>query len=163
MRELEHVQAIYDLAMSHIPTEDVPNVIFVDGMGRWHPRQAGLATAFGVTREIITIGIGKDYQPIRPDCGKIFPLNELGYLKIDNTLPDEDRPPTSGELQAAWHFRASQKAFKQVAREKLVERGDFLGIPLYRGEPLVGAVSTIGWVPYGAYTTDRRYRTACTT
>ena len=69
MRELEHVLAIYDHAIASVSSEDQPDVIFVDGFGRWHERQAGLATALGVERGIVTIGIGKEYQPLRPDLG----------------------------------------------------------------------------------------------
>ena len=67
MRELDHVLMIYDHTISQIPDEDQPQIIFVDGFGRWHERQAGLATALGVERNVPTIGIGKEYQPLRPD------------------------------------------------------------------------------------------------
>lgn len=69
MRELEHVEGIYDEAVEVLPDIDKPDVVFVDGFGRWHERQAGLATAFGVERGLVTIGIGKEYQPLRPDLG----------------------------------------------------------------------------------------------
>ena len=73
IRELDHVLAIYDKALQSIPLSDAPDVVFVDGFGRWHERQAGLATAFGVARGVPTIGVGKDYQPLRPDLGVPLP------------------------------------------------------------------------------------------
>jgi deoxyinosine 3'endonuclease (endonuclease V) len=77
MRELEHVLRIYDHALDSISDEDTPDVVFVDGFGRWHERQAGLATALGVARGIVTIGIGKEYQPLRPDLGMSITLQGI--------------------------------------------------------------------------------------
>ena len=39
------------------------------------------------------------------------------------------------------HFRGNQKLFRDRARPLLGSRGDFLGIPLSRDGPIVGAVS----------------------
>lgn len=36
-----------------------PDVVFVDGNGRLHPRLAGIATCFGVLADVPTLGIGK--------------------------------------------------------------------------------------------------------
>ena len=38
------------------------------------------------------------------------------------------------------HFRHAQKPFRDTAKRILQARGDFTGIPLYQGGPLVGAV-----------------------
>jgi deoxyinosine 3'endonuclease (endonuclease V) len=69
MRELSPCKEIYYKAISALPPEEHPQVIFVDGHGRWHEREAGLATALGVSVGIPTIGIGKAYHPLRPDLG----------------------------------------------------------------------------------------------
>ena len=87
MRELEHVLAIYDRAIASLNPEDRPDVVFVDGFGRWHERQAGLATALGVERGIITIGIGKEYQPLRPDLGMFDPVIERLPLTSSRCRP----------------------------------------------------------------------------
>jgi hypothetical protein len=39
------------------------------------------------------------------------------------------------------HFRTKQKMFRDVCRGCLKTRGQFLGVPLHRNGPLVGAVS----------------------
>jgi deoxyribonuclease V len=39
--------------------EDVPDIVLVDGSGRIHPRQAGLATHVGVALGIPTVGVAK--------------------------------------------------------------------------------------------------------
>ena len=70
MRELEHMCTIYDRAQSTIPTEEMPQVVFIDGFGRWHERQAGLATAFGVEKNVPTIGVGKEFPALRSDLGE---------------------------------------------------------------------------------------------
>ena len=79
MRELQHLCNIWDKATASLPSQDMPQVVFVDGFGRWHERQAGLATAFGVERGIPTIGIGKEYQVLRPDLGtpELLPFMKL--------------------------------------------------------------------------------------
>ncbi|SCV67569.1 BQ2448_5180 [Microbotryum intermedium] len=41
-----------------------PQVVFVDGNGRLHPRQAGSAVSVGVLSGLPVIGIAKDYHPI---------------------------------------------------------------------------------------------------
>ena len=62
MRELDPVLAIYDLAAAALAPWEMPQVVFVDGYGRWHLREAGLATALGVERGIATVGVGKKYN-----------------------------------------------------------------------------------------------------
>jgi deoxyribonuclease V len=68
-KELPPTLEIYDAALNTLPEAELPQVIFIDGHGQWHERQAGLATSFGVERDIPTIGIGKNYVPLRPDLG----------------------------------------------------------------------------------------------
>lgn len=72
MRELQPLLEIYDEALRNIPQEEKPDLVMIDGFGRWHERGAGLATAFGVERGVSTIGIGKEYCVLRPDLGESF-------------------------------------------------------------------------------------------
>lgn len=90
----------------------VPQVILVDGNGRLHERQAGLAVAVGILANVPTVGIAKEYYPI--------PAPSFG--------PAAD-------------FRSSQKSFKEKSRELLTKRGDFLAIPDPTGSVAVGTVS----------------------
>ncbi|SCZ93741.1 BZ3500_MvSof-1268-A1-R1_Chr6-3g08855 [Microbotryum saponariae] len=41
-----------------------PQVVFVDGNGRLHPRQAGSAVSVGVLSGVPVIGVAKEYHPI---------------------------------------------------------------------------------------------------
>ena len=70
MRELAPVLEVYDGAMASLPMDERPQVVFVDGHGRWHGREAGLATAFGVERDVPTIGIAKEYHALRHDISE---------------------------------------------------------------------------------------------
>jgi deoxyinosine 3'endonuclease (endonuclease V) len=65
MRELGPCVEVYDQVLA-LPKGEQPQVIFIDGHGRWHERQAGLGTALGVKLGVPTIGIGKAYHPLRP-------------------------------------------------------------------------------------------------
>jgi deoxyribonuclease V len=44
---------------SLLALENTPDVVLVDGSGRIHPRQAGLATHIGVALDIPTVGVAK--------------------------------------------------------------------------------------------------------
>ncbi|KAK1925085.1 endonuclease V-domain-containing protein [Papiliotrema laurentii] len=129
MRELEHVEGIYDEAVEVLPDIDKPDVVFVDGFGRWHERQAGLATAFGVERGLVTIGIGKEYQPLRPDLAQF----------VCDDMWEAPMPPWPHHERERENFRTKQKLFRHYAQQALQSRGDWLGVPLYRHGPLVGA------------------------
>jgi hypothetical protein len=144
MRELEHVLAIYDKALQSIPASSAPEVVFVDGFGRWHERQAGLATAFGVARGVPTIGVGKDYQPLRPDLGLPSASSAQVKLMVADFVGHNPTPALMPPWPESTHFRSKQKTFRNVCRERLDTWGQFLGVPLYRGGPLVGAVSDGG-------------------
>jgi deoxyribonuclease V len=45
--------------------ETTPDIVLIDGSGRIHPRQAGLATHIGVTLNLPTVGVAKSLL-----CGK---------------------------------------------------------------------------------------------
>lgn len=89
-----------------------PQVFLVDGNGRLHERQAGLAVSLGVLANVPTVGIAKEYYPISA--------------------------PSFGP---AADFRSSQKSFKEKSRQLVVKRGDFLPILDPFGTVALGAVS----------------------
>ena len=49
--------------------ERPPQLVVIDGNGRWHPAQAGLAVAVGVGTGLPTIGIAKEFMPLMTDGG----------------------------------------------------------------------------------------------
>lgn len=76
MRELIPLTRLIDRALSSLALPDRPQVLFVDGNGRLHERQAGLATALGVATNLPTVGVAKEYHPLRPDIGPSLPPNK---------------------------------------------------------------------------------------
>ncbi|KAM0752404.1 hypothetical protein T439DRAFT_355256 [Meredithblackwellia eburnea MCA 4105] len=101
----------------------VPQVLFVDGNGRLHPREAGAAVAVGLGTAIPTLGVAKDYHP---------PF-ELAKDPPSKTVADgaEPYPPD---------FRDSQKGMRQACRHLLQKRGDWIGILDERNSKFIGAV-----------------------
>lgn len=124
-KELPPTLEIYDAALNTLPEAELPQVIFIDGHGQWHERQAGLATSFGVERDIPTIGIGKNYVPLRPDLGQ--------YPSIT------DRPVPLPQWPDSDHWRGRQKRFRPVISTLLNDLGDGVLTPYYRGGPPIGA------------------------
>lgn len=100
MREARHLVNLIDELRSERPESvSFPQVFLIDGNGRLHERQAGLATVVGVLAGVATIGCAKDYHPLLQ--GK---ANTLDWLR-------------------------SQKACKAACKALLRSRGDWLGIP----------------------------------
>lgn len=89
-----------------------PDVFLVDGNGRFHVRQAGLAVHIGVMADVPTIGVAKEYHPI-----------------VSPRL----------EQRAGWRTR--QKEFKAKCKETLVTRGQYLHLYDATGDNILGAVS----------------------
>lgn len=118
MREAGHLVTLVE-ELRLLSTVPFPQVFFIDGNGRLHERQAGLATVVGVLANVPTIGCAKDYSP---------PYSELVSK-------------TSGKLQTDW--RTTQKGFKHKAKEVLKKRGDWIGIYDCLGEEYSGAVRVI--------------------
>ena len=84
-REIELLRAVLAEAARLF---DLPEVVFVDGNGRLHPRRAGIATQFGVLEDRPTIGIGKKLI-----CGSV----QLDGLKANESRPIEH----AGEIVGA--------------------------------------------------------------
>lgn len=99
---MREAQPLVDLIEELRQTRSVPfpQVLFVDGNGRLHERQAGLAVAVGVMAEVPAIGCAKEYQPLHADEA----------------------------MKAAAPWRYSQKGCKQKCKQILLRRGDWLGI-----------------------------------
>jgi len=65
--------------------ETVPDLLFVDGQGRAHPRRFGLACHVGISLGIPTIGVAKSrlvghYHEPGPERGAIAPLVDRGEV-----------------------------------------------------------------------------------
>ncbi|GAA5928161.1 endonuclease V [Sporobolomyces koalae] len=119
-REVDHyLLLLEDLRKSG---EELPQLLLVDGNGRWHPRQAGSATSLGVKSGIPTIGMAKDYHPIHavnPFDGQI--------LGVDN------------------EFMLSQKGMRTATRKLLQERGDWIGLPGLSKAPIYSGTLDECW------------------
>ena len=75
-----------------------PSLVLIDGNGRWHPRQAGLAVAVGLGAGVPTIGVAKEYMPLWTE---------------------------GAEEPSVWPtWATSQKTVHKVGREVLRQRGD---------------------------------------
>lgn len=103
-----------DLIQELRRTPDVPfpQVFIIDGNGRFHERQAGLAVVVGVKAGVPTVGVAKNYQP----------LVNLAH--------------TDGS-----HWRHTQKGMTEECRNVLQNRGDWLGLFDEQAREYHGAVS----------------------
>ncbi|GAA5825581.1 hypothetical protein JCM11251_000293 [Rhodosporidiobolus azoricus] len=108
-READHYVSLLD-ELRATPGAVMPQVLLVDGNGRWHPRQAGSAVAVGVKTGIPTIGIAKEYHPISPSS--ILP-------------PPPIEEPT---LPFPTNYYSSQKSMRKACQVLLKKRGDWLGL-----------------------------------
>lgn len=112
MREAEPLVSLIEELRKN-STEAFPQVFLVDGNGRLHERQAGLAVAVGVLADVPTIGCAKDFHPL--------------------PMPD-----TGG---ASWRY--SQKGFKARCKSVLKRRGDWIGIHGPSHNEYIGGVSHV--------------------
>ena len=112
---MREAQPLVDLIGELRQSQNIPfpQVFLVDGNGRLHERQAGLAVAVGVLARVPTIGCAKGFHPL--------------------PMPDDTLTP----------WRHSQKEFKARCKGCLAKRGDWIGIYDAGGQHYVGAVSTI--------------------
>ncbi|GAA6062127.1 hypothetical protein JCM10212_003162 [Sporobolomyces blumeae] len=103
--------------------QQVPQVLFVDGNGRWHVRQAGSAVAVGLGTGIPTIGVAKEYHPIH--------VRE----KTHGSEHDLGQGPRA--------YLLSQKAMRNACRIALKTRGEWIGLDSPESLP-----STPGTAPF---------------
>ncbi|BGP39707.1 hypothetical protein JCM10449v2_003658 [Rhodotorula kratochvilovae] len=98
------------------PDVPTPQVLFVDGNGRWHPRQAGSAVAVGVGTGLPTVGIAKEYHPLHPD----------------SPSPPCSASPTTSSADPTppfpLDFRFSQRGMRAACQALLHQQGDWLGL-----------------------------------
>lgn len=97
------VELVEELRTSR-PDLPTPQLIFVDGNGRWHPRQAGSAVATGVATELPTVGIGA--------CSG---EGEAGVSRADDATDSQGVPPAAHpcrgrESSAVQHLRRRPSA-----------------------------------------------------
>ncbi|KPV75244.1 uncharacterized protein RHOBADRAFT_43732 [Rhodotorula graminis WP1] len=95
------------------PDVPVPQVLFVDGNGRWHPRQAGSAVAVGVETGLPTVGIAKEFHPLHSPS--------LDSTSSSHSSPNDPPPfPTD--------YLTSQRGMRAACQALLQQRGDWLGL-----------------------------------
>ncbi|KAL8278978.1 hypothetical protein RQP46_008647 [Phenoliferia psychrophenolica] len=87
----------------------MPQVLFVDGNGRLHPREAGAAVAVGLATDIPTLGVAKEYHP----------LDAESPLELE---------PADPSLPFPREFRSSQKGMRLACKHLLRKRGDWIGL-----------------------------------
>ncbi|BGO91306.1 hypothetical protein NBRC10512_007044 [Rhodotorula toruloides] len=89
-------------------------VLFVDGNGRWHPRQAGSAVAVGVKSGLPTVGIAKEYHPLHASASET-PAN-----------PANDNSSRPAEFPS--DYLSSQKSMRKACHALFQHRGDWTGL-----------------------------------
>ncbi|GAA5981847.1 hypothetical protein JCM5350_005746 [Sporobolomyces pararoseus] len=96
--------------------DDLPQILFVDGNGRWHSRQAGSAVAVGVKTGIPTIGVAKDYHPIH------------------SSDPLAQSSPNDTPCPYPQDFMMSQKSMRKACQALLERQGDWMSLPGISGQ-----------------------------
>lgn len=135
-----YVSLLQDLRKTH-PHEPAPQLLFVDGNGRWHPRQAGSAVAVGVKTGLPTIGVGalsatpafehladlpvipaKEYHPLfLAESAASPPLPGIETTDRSRCAEADKMVPTD--------YLASQKGMRKACQALLRRRGDWLALP----------------------------------
>ncbi|KAI9136708.1 endonuclease V [Paraphysoderma sedebokerense] len=96
--------------------EIYPQVIFVDGNGRLHPRQFGLACHLGVLADVPTIGVSKNFLAFA-ELDKHITANYINVADLQATnAPDESFDSTHGP--------SIVKKVKHICRNVLKRKGD---------------------------------------
>ncbi|GAA5897553.1 hypothetical protein JCM5296_001157 [Sporobolomyces johnsonii] len=111
-READHYVSLLDELRAR--GGSLPQVLFVDGNGRWHPRQAGSAVAVGVKTGLPTVGIAKEYHPLHP-------ARDSADAPSSSTSADPALPHSTD-------FRSTQKGMRKACHALLERRGDWLGL-----------------------------------
>ncbi|KZO93478.1 endonuclease V [Calocera viscosa TUFC12733] len=85
--------------------DQFPQVFLVDGNGRLHIRETGVASVVGVQANVPTIGVAKNFLPHHPD-----------------SLPPDLKPSASG------HWRSTQHGMREMTRHILLYHGSWFGL-----------------------------------
>ncbi|BGP31750.1 hypothetical protein JCM10296v2_003524 [Rhodotorula toruloides] len=88
-------------------------VLFVDGNGRWHPREAGSAVAVGVKSGLPTVGIAKEYHPLHPSSSSSS-ANPTSAAAPPTPFPSD--------------YLSSQKSMRKACHALFLHRGDWFGL-----------------------------------
>ncbi|GAA5870674.1 hypothetical protein JCM3774_001722 [Rhodotorula dairenensis] len=115
-RESDIYASLLDELQSREPDGRLPQVLFVDGNGRWHPRQAGSAVAVGVKTGLPTIGVAKEFHPLRS-------------TRVQPSDASSTRPMVAGMLHLPADYLASQKSMRRACQSVLRQHGDWLTLP----------------------------------
>ncbi|GAA5849504.1 hypothetical protein JCM8547_000477 [Rhodosporidiobolus lusitaniae] len=117
-READHYLDLIKELRSQ-PDARIPQVLLVDGNGRWHPRQAGSAVAVGAKTGIPTIGIAKEYHTIASTSTSPPPPSASSTLLPSSSSPLPPFPPD---------FRSSQKGMRNACQVLLKRTGEWMGL-----------------------------------
>ncbi|POY71768.1 hypothetical protein BMF94_5129 [Rhodotorula taiwanensis] len=118
------------------PDTPTPQVLFVDGNGRWHPRQAGSAVAVGVKSGLPTIGVAKEFHPL--------------HIALDSR--HGEAAASFSSPSASPDCLRSQKKMRKACQELLSQRGDWLALPAppQGEETATGDVASESYEAWGA-------------
>ncbi|ORY92399.1 endonuclease V-domain-containing protein [Leucosporidium creatinivorum] len=106
----------------------IPQLLFVDGNGRWHVREAGSAVAVGLLADLPTIGVAKEYHPLLPSD-----LPPSASSALPPSLEDDSQAYPSD-------FRSSQKGMRKATKALLQDRGDWISLRNMNGKGLGAAL-----------------------
>ncbi len=102
MREAPFAQDLFKILQTEAP-QFLPQVIIVDGCGRYHPRKCGSATQIGLELDVCTIGLSKSFLSLPG-------INEADF--INTNLADRAPRPViaqDGEIVAHAIYPTSSK------------------------------------------------------
>lgn len=100
--------------------EIYPQVIFVDGNGRLHPRQFGLACHLGVLADVPTIGVSKNFLA--------FPELDTNVTTNYINAADSEATATQDESLDTTHGSSIVKKVKHICQNVLKTKGDIWDI-----------------------------------
>ncbi|KZT52066.1 hypothetical protein CALCODRAFT_487402 [Calocera cornea HHB12733] len=120
---LDLIDALRDKLEVEGQQDQFPQVFLVDGNGRLHIRETGVACVVGVQANVPTIGVAKNFLPHHPD-----------------SLPPDLRSTASG------HWRSTQHGMRDMIRSRLPDHGSWFGLytptqDAYAGAALIPSTS----------------------
>ncbi|KAI8917261.1 endonuclease V-domain-containing protein [Powellomyces hirtus] len=99
-REAPILLALLDKLQRERP-EIYPQVLMIDGNGILHPRMCGLACHVGVSRDIPTIGVGKNFLQIDGEDLTMQKIKELSHTRLTGAGKWFPLTGTSGRVYGA--------------------------------------------------------------